>query len=428
MAESYVSRIESLWESGITVDAGTLETILDTALNTMSKWTITIVGDSGVGKTFIPAAVCKKRNIEYIRIMGAGRLPEDIRGFPALVKRVEDLDGKSNEEIYYRTAVSYMTSEPRYQFQLLPEIQRAFEPDFEGMIHIDELGQCSKEVIDVFFQLIYDRRMDDKILSPKALVVASMNPPNLSEYALSRLTKAAEDRLELYKFNPTSSEWCEWAENNEVDPSVISYVLSDPNAYNDNKGRRLHHLSDTIKRYGIENLLDSSNKNLLGALVYSCITSKTAAAYISYIRSQSYLTIRDIITLDNGSSLNKLNKYINGKVGLGMIAKINGSITEISKDASLMERLVIDVKGITDHTDKNLIQYETGKSAEGIMIYLRELSRFKMDIAINLISTIQSGLNTYLKTRLNSFMIDPENASIVKEVVKCTTAGTRTVR
>ena len=62
------------------------------------------------------------------------------------------------------------------------------------------------------------------------------------------------------------------------------------------------------------------------------------------------------------------------------------------------------------------------------MIYLRELSRFKMDIAINLISTIQSGLNTYLKIRLNSFMIDPENASIVKEVVKCTTAGTRTVR
>jgi len=244
-----LSRDEALWHTGIRVTVTDMKQILkDTYANELCrKWTIDLIGESGIGKSWIIEQVAKELEIGFLRLVGTGLESVDVRGFPMPVRKLHS-NGYQKDDVA-KVMADYYSTEPVYKFQLLETLQKAFSPDWSGILMLDEFAQASKEVQDVFFQIIYDRRMDEKVLSPGVMVVTAMNPPNLNEYMLSKISKAALDRLEMYIIDPSATEWVKWARSYGIDGRVVEFITEHPNVYDKNKGRRLHNLADKMSMY-----------------------------------------------------------------------------------------------------------------------------------------------------------------------------------
>lgn len=54
----FASRLEEVWESKVKINAEELEKIIDVAYETRSRWTLCIVGESGIGKEHDTRSVC----------------------------------------------------------------------------------------------------------------------------------------------------------------------------------------------------------------------------------------------------------------------------------------------------------------------------------------------------------------------------------
>lgn len=228
------------------------------------KRTIALIGESSIGKNTLISEAAKELGIEELWFPAKGVLPEDIRGIPM----VEEVDG-----------------EKRYVFKLLEYIRPAFNKDFKGIVHIDEFAQASKDVQAMLYVLLYDRRVDNNYLSDGAMVICSMNPVQESEYMLSRIQKAAQERMLFFKVTSSVSEWIEWAKKNDIDFRVISFVSENPDVMDANKGRRLHMLSDMLKG------IDESDHVALRAIAQSAIDVNSASRFVSYIEELNEVNV-----------------------------------------------------------------------------------------------------------------------------------------
>lgn len=224
------------------------------------KRAIALVGESSIGKNFIIRQAAEELGVQELWFPSKGILPEDVRGIPI----VEDVNG-----------------EKRYRFKLLEYIRPAFDKKFKGILHIDEFAQASKDVQAMLYMLLYDRRIDEYYLSDDVMVICSMNPTQEAEYMLSRIQKAAQERLVLFKVVSSVSDWLEWANKNDIDYRVISFVSENPDTMEKNKGRRLHMLSDMLKG------VDENDHIMLRAIAQGCLDIDAASRFVAYFEELS---------------------------------------------------------------------------------------------------------------------------------------------
>jgi hypothetical protein len=102
-------------------------------------------------------------------------------------------------------------------------------PDKYGILHLDEINHCRKDMQSFVFQMSLDHRLHETDFPPNLHVICSANPPT-DDYAgvFDFSNKALLSRFCHIKLQPTSSEWLEYARFKEFDADVVDYIALNP--------------------------------------------------------------------------------------------------------------------------------------------------------------------------------------------------------
>lgn len=157
-------------------------------------------GDPGLGKSAIPKQLAKEKGWEVIDVRLAMMQAVDLMGLP-FVK-----DGNTHWALP----------------SLFPK-----DPDWEGIIFLDEANQCSLEVQKAMYRFILDRSLNNYQLPKKALVLAAGNKPS-ELLQLDELLSPLANRFTHTEIIYSHDEWIAWAKSADVDPRVIGFIESKP--------------------------------------------------------------------------------------------------------------------------------------------------------------------------------------------------------
>lgn len=393
-------RMDAVWEAAATTSITMAKKIITRCLNSdgARRWAVCLVGESGIGKNELQEQVCRELGVEYMWFSCKGLAPEDLRGFPMPVRKLNgekypgDLEGLTN--LMY----DYYHKDPVYTFQTLEYLEKAFDPSFRGILHFDELAQASKEVQEILYSLFYDRRIDNKKLSDGALIVISMNPPQQSEYMLAKLSKALVDRFAIYKIASTSDEWIRWASVNNIHPTLLSFVTNNPQVYDRNKGRRLKHFSDML--YTFQELQDDKIKDELKIVAHGCIDIESANSFGKYIREVFEISGIGVL-LGDKSQFKRLKTMLDKDSRAVQMHKVQADM-----NAAFMSPKT-HLKAIFDKSPNEGVAYnEIAKNLVNYMMMLGEKQMMDSNVSLlkTLISASEEGKDQGIMQNVNSIL------------------------
>jgi MoxR-like ATPase len=108
-------------------------------------------------------------------------------------------------------------------------LQRIYDAQSRGqkcVLFLDELNRARLDVRQSALQLVLCKQIHQHILPKDTLVVAAINPED--EYQVAELDPALNDRFDIVELKVNSDDWIEWARQNGVHESVISFVADNP--------------------------------------------------------------------------------------------------------------------------------------------------------------------------------------------------------
>jgi len=183
---------------------------------------ILLIGESGIGKTAITRQIAKKNNWDYIDVRFSGHLPEDIK-----IPTVETWSDK-----YYKNELGYIdTSNPGISIQLMNLIKRAFVHNGStGLLDLEEINRATPETMNVLFQLIGDRALDEHTMNPNWRIIGSINPDTDSKFTVNVLDFAFKRRWLVFKLRPDLKSFMAWGQENNIHPAVLQFLKENPDA------------------------------------------------------------------------------------------------------------------------------------------------------------------------------------------------------
>jgi hypothetical protein len=174
------------------------------------------------------------------------------------------------------------------------------DPNSKGILFFDELNRASKDVLQAVFEICLDRRLDGENLPDGWRVVAAVNSD--ADYDVVELDPALHDRWFHIDFDPTVSEWVDWARKNKVHQAVIEFVdrngnLLDPPVGNLQAGstypsrRSWQSLSDSMIAMDLEN-----DPGLLAQIAKGWVGREIAIMFQKFVTNEfSQLRPGDVI-------------------------------------------------------------------------------------------------------------------------------------
>ena len=182
-----------------------VKTELEHKLQGMPK--LTLVGDTGVGKTaitrqsfqeLVDEGVFNKDKAVFIEKHLAQMEVGDLIGLP----------DTSGEKTVWRAPCWWP------------------EADQEGILFLEEFGDVKNDVQRAVQQLILEKQLYTHKLPAKMSIVLAMNPidPEFGSYDFSRQLK---NRLAMLRVAPNVTEWAEFASKNEQLKTIVSLIKSD---------------------------------------------------------------------------------------------------------------------------------------------------------------------------------------------------------
>jgi len=409
---SRLSRIDAVWYHATAVSVNQMKNILKMQYvhEPTRKWANWLIGESGIGKNHLQEQCAEELGIEYLWFPCKGIQPEDLRGFPALVRKLEG-NGYSDDMAGIKNLLyEYYKKEPTYNFVQLQYLQKAFDPNWKGIIHLDEFAQASKEVQEMIYMLFYDRRLDDQFLSDGAMLIASMNPPQVNDYMLSKIGKASQDRTAIYKIEAVPSEWITWAKAHGVNASLVDFVSDHPFVFNNNKGRRLAHFSDMLNN--MFPAIDPNNIPFeLKAVAHACLRIDDADLFAKYIKDVFEISGIQILAGDK-KAFKKLEKMINSKEKSVHLYRIQQEMIRGMQDpGAYMADMVNGMKGKME----DVWEAVAGNTIE----YIKLLRKTDLDSAVGLLKEVTRLQLSKMEDKLNEKFKEKKNADLFEEVLKC---------
>lgn len=158
---------------------------------------VLIEGPPGVGKTDIVGQVAKELGVNYLEVNLTCHDAGDIK-FP-IVK---------GDDVKWRNSI-------------FPE------GDWEGICLIDELGQAEMPVMKAVCQVIHARMIGQTPIAKRCMFVLCTNGQR-DRAGSSRIITPVLSRCVRYQFECNLNDWTEWANANEVDHRIISFLQWKP--------------------------------------------------------------------------------------------------------------------------------------------------------------------------------------------------------
>lgn len=96
-------------------------------------------------------------------------------------------------------------------------------PDNQPIVlFLDELNRARPEILQSVHDLALNKTLAGKRLPQGSIVISAVNEGE--EYQLTDLDPALVSRFNLYIFAPTAEDWLLWANDNNTDPRVITFI------------------------------------------------------------------------------------------------------------------------------------------------------------------------------------------------------------
>jgi len=196
---------ESPWEKmGIgTAPLGVVPDLLDIAFDMKQKFTICLVGETGIGKTPI-VKQWAARHDAFVQVLNLGHCsPETI----AMAMFMED--GKSYDNV-----------PPQFLVRMNEEAKKR-----RVVFFLDEVNRSEAAVVNQMFTLTDERRIHDFHLHDNVLVVAAMNPSD-GTYIVNDMEKdhAIRKRMNFVYVLPDLASFLRHAETAGFHPKVTQFV------------------------------------------------------------------------------------------------------------------------------------------------------------------------------------------------------------
>lgn len=224
-----------------------------------------IWGAPGLGKSTIVKSIAKEMGIEFRDIRLAQIESVDLRGLPSI--------DKENGTMKWN----------------LPEF---FPRDTEskGILFLDEISACPKDVAVAAYQLVLDRKIGDFYDVPKGWYIVAAGNRTSDRAVATTMPSALANRFLHLDVDADAEEWCDWGFKHDIHPSVIGFIKYRPNLIfsmtdeNLERGfptpRAWERVSTMAKIYG-------NNIELLRKIVYGLIGTHCGIEFVEYFKMAS---------------------------------------------------------------------------------------------------------------------------------------------
>ena len=186
------------------------------------------IGKSSVMKQFAKQAAAKEgreyKNLTDIQVTDREALIKDpSKYYIFLDLRAGELNPEQAQgipDVEYGRKTGYLRFLPPDWVKLVSN------PDFSGMILLDELNRSDKSILNSLLQLTLDRIVSGHKISDKAMVVAAANMG--ATFDLQQLDNAQLRRFRAGVLVLQPEEWATYARINGINKYMIDYAMSNP--------------------------------------------------------------------------------------------------------------------------------------------------------------------------------------------------------
>jgi hypothetical protein len=226
---------------------------------------VMIWGSPGLGKSTIVKTVAKELGIEFRDIRLAQIESVDIRGLPSVDK--ENGTMKWNAPDFW----------PR-------------DPESKGIIFLDEISACPKDVAVAAYQLILDRKLGDFYEVPKGWYIVAAGNKTTDRAVSMTMSSALANRFLHVEVEADAEEWCVWAYRNDVHPAVTGFIKYRPNLIfnmTDENLERGWPSPRAWEKVSTMSKIYSGNIDLLRKIVYGLIGNHAGIEFVEYFKMAS---------------------------------------------------------------------------------------------------------------------------------------------
>lgn len=163
-----------------------------------TKRPVFIWGQPGIGKSAIVEQFAAEQGLECVSLLGSQLSPTDIYGSPQLV------DGRTQ----YCPPRIIMREKPFVLF-------------------LDELNGASQDVQKAFYSLIHDHQVGEYHLPDGTIIIGAGNR-KWDAAIVNQMSSALINRMVQIHLEVSPNDWLEWAEEEEVHPSILKYIRKHP--------------------------------------------------------------------------------------------------------------------------------------------------------------------------------------------------------
>jgi MoxR-like ATPase len=320
---------------------------------------VTLVGESGVGKSSILQQVADDLKIGYIDLRAATQEAGDLIGLP----------DKSGDKTVWLNP------------QWWPEVGT------RGILVLEELNRAPTEIRQCFFQLLTEWKMHQHTLPSGWVIFAAINPDGTKAgYQVEGLDPAMINRMALINVELSVDDWLTWAHKNKVHAAVIGFIASHKELLHKVKEsgawpspRSWHGVSDFLKAEIIE-------ENMMTDVVSGLVGNESAATFCQWMRKNyekpvSAEEVLDGYTKDISTRVRNQSRSANNATALDMasmltsIFKADKKLTEKQKDA--VRKFALDLGGYGDKNKK-----EADKHDDVIVAFLKRIPSPQLSLEI----------------------------------------------
>ena len=97
-------------------------------------------------------------------------------------------------------------------------------PDKYGVLFFDEMNRTTKDILQAIFQIVLDHELNGLKFPKNMKAVCAINPATDDYSVLDFDDKAFADRFCHIKFEPTVSDWLEYARECKLDPTITGFI------------------------------------------------------------------------------------------------------------------------------------------------------------------------------------------------------------
>jgi len=263
------------------------------------------------------------------------------------------------------------------------------------ILFLDEFNMARREVTNATFELVLDRKLNNVPLPDDVFIVCAGNPEDERYDGVTPMSESLIDRLMHIKVTPDVDGWLKWAEKEEINPSLVSFIRATPEAlYHNNKLDEKFPVTIKHSERSIARCSEVLKLQLDTELQYECfcgiLGAEVATLFVKTIEKENMpVTVKEVYAM-KPETKERLKRY---------------------RENMRQDLISITVANFIDHANKNPV--EATKHLDNVVEFINTLAEESATVVISGTRTIPEWASRFLKDKNIKAKLDT-----IHEVVK----------